>query len=885
MCGVIGLICDRTRQDLGHMAAQLLRALEYRGYDSTGAAIQGDDTTTVDLRKDVGAPSVLVDDLGISSLPGRVACGQVRWATFGAVDARNAQPHVVNCKTFLYGAHNGNVTNTEALREKLIAEGHRILSDNDGEMLVHMVEHKFALELALCDTPEDPESRKLAMRRALVRAQALVEGSFAAVIIDPVTHTGWAMKSGSSLYFGMGRDQNGPFQIASSDLSSILRFTRVLLPLEEGEAVEFDHSAYHLFALRTKKGKKTGDVDIEPGMPISRAPVRSRLRARDTELNENFSFFMEQEIFAQAQTAHAVITKYRGGSRLTRLLRPVLEDWGPRKEEVLAAIARISEITTDEGLSDWLRGFLAEPVCQEILEQVEKEAPREFTSLPAGNEGLGSTFISSEAAVFSDMLSFTSHPRERLLVRILDTLVELQETEETALACREFARVLERARTAGNHVYVAACGSSYHAAMAACLFFNEIAFTELIPILPGEFRGRYSNTVRENDVVIAVTQSGETKDLIDILNDIEATGKPVTRIAIVNNVNSTIALEKSDLVIPLRCGPEIAVPATKSFVNQITVFYTLALETASVQLQSGESCWSAELFESRKAELADRMAKLERIPELLEHTIQTTREAVRAVAGRIYLSPSIQLLATRVNAVAREGALKIREVVLNHTEGFEGAEFKHGPNTILGFNTVYGPEHFSQMIRGFTERLQMGLDRLSGRGLGYASVKRLVDALGDHARGKPATFTLNTEEQEVFSAISGEYTPLADFSVPYPLIYVTSPSERDVRLTISQINTHKIRGSCTVVIAEENHRLRQAAEKAPAAGDGYWAHFIALPRTDDQLLPVFTATLVLQLLALEMSVRKMRELDGLGIANHGVHPDVPKNVSKSITVD
>jgi len=127
--------------------------------------------------------------------------------------------------------------------------------------------------------------------------------------------------------------------------------------------------------------------------------------------------------------------------------------------------------------------------------------------------------------------------------------------------------------------------------------------------------------------------------------------------------------------------------------------------------------------------------------------------------------------------------------------------------------------------------------------------------------------------------------PLTGFSVPYPLIYITGPAERDVRLTISQLNTHKIRGSCTIVIAEENHRLRQAAEKPPGNGEGYWAQYITLPRTDDSLLPVFTSTLVLQMLALEMSVRKMQALDNLGIADHGVHPDVPKNVSKSITVD
>ena len=883
MCGVIGLICDRNRADLGQMTSLLLRSLEYRGYDSTGAAIQGDSTDVVDLRKGVGAPSILVDDLGISSMQGRVACGQVRWATFGAVDAKNAQPHVVRCKTFLYGAHNGNVTNTEALREKLIGEGHVILSDNDGEMLVHTVEHHFALELALLPDATVPLARREAMRRALVRTQAAVEGSFAAVIIDPVTHTGWALKSGSSLYFGIGRDALGPFQIASSDLSSILKFTRVLLPLEEGEAVEFDHTGRQLFALREKKTR--GSAPVAAGAFIERAPVRSRLRAKDTELSDDFNYFMEQEIFSQSGTARSVITKYLGGSKLTRLVRPILDPQAEARSQVLTSLSRISEITSDDRLAGLLQELAGLPALRQIIDAVRLGAPEAYLDLPAGNERLGATFSSSEMAVFADMLQFCATPELRLLVRILDSIVELQETEETALASGRFAEYIQEARRRGNHVYVAACGSSYHAAMAACLFFNEISFTELIPILPGEFRGRYSNTVKDHDVVIAVSQSGETKDLIDILNDIEATGRTVRRIAIVNNVNSTIALEKSDLVIPLRCGPEIAVPATKSFINQITVFYTLALETAHRQIASGAGEWPAELVETRRRELADRMDKLERIPDLIERTIQTTREQVVAAAGRIYFAPSIQLLATRMNAVAREGALKIREVVLNHTEGFEGAEFKHGPNTILGFNTVYGPEHLSQMLAIFTDRLQSALSELSTRGLGFASAHRMVNALCDHARGNPAAFQLNTEEQEIFASVAADYIPLTGFSVPYPLVYITGPAERDVRLTISQLNTHKIRGSCTIVIAEENHRLRQAAEKPPGNGEGYWAQYITLPRTDDALLPVFTSTLVLQLLALEMSVRKMQALDNLGVTDHGVHPDVPKNVSKSITVD
>ncbi len=146
MCGVIGLLYEEPRSDLGRIASQLLRTLEYRGYDSTGGAFQGEGLE-VRLRKGVGAPSAMVEKLGIVSESGQLFCGQVRWATFGAVDEANAQPHLVRCKTFLYGAHNGNITNCDELKAWLTAEGHAVLSDNDGEMVVHTVEHFFAAGL------------------------------------------------------------------------------------------------------------------------------------------------------------------------------------------------------------------------------------------------------------------------------------------------------------------------------------------------------------------------------------------------------------------------------------------------------------------------------------------------------------------------------------------------------------------------------------------------------------------------------------------------------------------------------------------------------------------------------------------------------------------
>ena len=224
--------------------------------------------------------------------------------------------------------------------------------------------------------------------------------------------------------------------------------------------------------------------------------------------------------------------------------------------------------------------------------------------------------------------------------------------------------------------------------------------------------------------------------------------------------------------------------------------------------------------------------------------------------------------------------------MLNHTEGFEASEFKHGPNTILGFNTVLGPLEVDAMLRRLGDALQQLAARAAEAGLGTDSVQRLLQAATDSILSpSPTPFSLDKAEREIFAATLDRAAIRAELYADYPLIYATGPEERDVALTVSQINTHKIRGSCTVVIAEEHPALRGAATKAPVDNPEYRSVYVALPRTNDTLMAMFSATVALQRLALKMSLLKKHYLDLLGFPDHGVHPDVPKNVSKSITVD
>ena len=776
--------------------------LEYRGYDSTGAALQSEDGT-VTLRKDVGSPTEVCRRLDIPGLSGSVFCGQVRWATFGKVDRANAQPHQVYCKTHLYGAHNGNITNCAGLKKKLRRLGHRVLSDNDGEMLVHLVEHHF--DLALRRTPD----RARALKAAVLKTACALVGSYAAVIVDPKTRTLAAIKAGSSLYMGLGHYEDGAgaassFIIASSDLGSVLSQTKALFPLGEGEFALFTHEKADFHHLRT--GKK-----------LDRAPVLSRLSFEETGLKEPFKYFMEQEIFAQPAAVRKVNALFLGESPLLDSARDFRRRRPSAARSLTRSLRSLSAAADDIKLKEGLRRMVRSPSFDELTEYTRTN---EAGAPPAGVGPAGAGRMSTLGS-FLEEIALRLSPGQKSALALLDGLALGEEARDMARRQRAFVRLLLRCRASRGQATLPTCGTSYHAAKAASVFFDKIAGVRVGAMLPGDFRAEASASVQEGDLLITVSQSGETKDLIDIVNLVRSSGKKIPVVAVVNNVNSTLAQEKADLCIPLLCGPETAVPATKCFMNQLAVFYALALETARLT--------------SRGRETAGRRAALLRVPALLEDTLARCRPAVEKAARELALRPSMHILATGMQGVAREGALKVREVALNHTEGYEGAEFKHGPNTILGVGTIFGLEALRAALR-------------RGPGRPFAS-------------------------------------EFGRFYTNYPLVFVTGPGERDVNLTVSQINTHKIRGADIWVVAEEHKALREAIAQGGGKRGRFRSGFIPLPATGDGLLPFFTAAAALQLLALRMSLLKRSTLERAGIRDHGVHPDTPKNVSKSITVD
>ncbi|MCG2761269.1 MAG: SIS domain-containing protein, partial [Candidatus Delongbacteria bacterium] len=748
-CGVLGLSFAKMNIHMGKYASQLLKSLEYRGYDSTGAAIQ-DDKGNITLKKDVGAPSDLVKTLGINGMKGKLFCGQVRWATFGAVTKINAQPHEVKCKKHIYGAHNGNITNTNSLKEFLLNQGHIVVSDNDGEMLVHTVEHYFDMYLERYNDEEqrNKEIRRDCMKKAILSSSEKIVGSYAAVIVDPVTEISYAIKAGSSLYAGKGAIDDNNFILLSSDLTAILKFTKNIIDLKEGTFIEYTSDEYQVYSFKDLKWKfKDGTVKkINKGEKIPVSVTRSKLRAEDTELVPPFKFFMHQEIFNQVESSRKLIAFFNKGSESTSQIKNTLE-----KLKFTDFVTGTSKnIYREETLSrqkELFEQFKSSKEFKKILDTVKQDFPDLCDKLHK-KKFLDTEFFSTYSNIFLDIISDKEYIKDNILTaKILDIGAEIREINKFHQHADKFAETIFEAWKNHRSIYTISCGTSYNATKTAAVFFNEIAGIKFTPILPGNFRGQYSSSIREDDVFIGVSQSGETKDLIDIFNDIDSSGINVKKITIVNNENSTLAQEKSDFYLPIKCGPEIAVPATKSYMNQVLLFYYLAIKVGEFKISQMSK--GAE-FDNQLKELERRKETLNYIPDLIDETIKTTESQVEKMADSLFMQPSIHILATKVSSVAEEGALKIRETVLNHTQGIEGSEFKHGPNTILGFNTIFGTKDLEYFIKYNKNLISYALERAQKEKLSEKETAKLISDLSSYIFEPVKAFNIMPKAQKIF---------------------------------------------------------------------------------------------------------------------------------------
>lgn len=221
-----------------------------------------------------------------------------------------------------------------------------------------------------------------------------------------------------------------------------------------------------------------------------------------------------------------------------------------------------------------------------------------------------------------------------------------------------------------NRIIIIACGTSWHAALVAEYYFEDLARIPVEVEYASEFRYR-NPIIRKDDVVIAISQSGETADTLAALKMAKEQG--ATLLGIVNVVGSTIS-RVTDAGSYTHAGPEIGVASTKAFTTQLVLLAMMAL---SIGKKRGT-------IEDKKFQtLLDEM---EALPSKIEELLKSD-DYIREVSA-IYKDAPNALYLGRGSSfpIALEGALKLKEISYIHAEGYPAAEMKHGPIALIDEN-------------------------------------------------------------------------------------------------------------------------------------------------------------------------------------------------------
>ncbi|MHA2024618.1 MAG: glutamine--fructose-6-phosphate transaminase (isomerizing) [Candidatus Thorarchaeota archaeon] len=318
--------------------------------------------------------------------------------------------------------------------------------------------------------------------------------------------------------------------------------------------------------------------------------------------------------------------------------------------------------------------------------------------------------------------------------------------------------------------YLVACGSSYNASVVGTYYFNRLAGLPIYHALGGQFEAMYGNTLDDDSLSILVSQSGETKDILNVLK-LAKDGNHGKTLGVLNVIGSTLMFQ-SDSYIPMACGYEVSVPATKTYFSQSIIFAYLAAKL-------GER--NGNLDKSEAKHFIDELRN--DLPRLTQTTIDRTGILAKNLARTMMGVKDLYCLGYGfTDGVAREGALKIKEICYNHCEGMYSSEFKHGPLSIVTDN--------------------------------------------------------------------------------YPVIFVTTT--QDSWMVINHINEVRARSGRTIIVGEHEDTLTPYVDKE--------TDYLVVPESSVLLNPLLDV-IPLQLLSYFLSV------------DLGINPDLPRNLSKTLTVD
>ncbi len=219
-----------------------------------------------------------------------------------------------------------------------------------------------------------------------------------------------------------------------------------------------------------------------------------------------------------------------------------------------------------------------------------------------------------------------------------------------------------------KNIFIVACGTAMHAGMVGKYVIEKLARVSVTVDIASEFRYR-DPLIDENDLVIIISQSGETADSKAVLSLVKQ--RNAKTLAVVNVKGSSIARE-ADMVIYTHAGPEIAVASTKAYMVQLSVMYLLAFEMAFAKGRISEE-------ECRRLTL-----ELVRVPDIIDQTIKRIENVCRYVSTKLITADSLLYIGRGLDyALSMEGSLKLKEISYIHSESYAAGELKHGTISLI----------------------------------------------------------------------------------------------------------------------------------------------------------------------------------------------------------
>ena len=276
-----------------------------------------------------------------------------------------------------------------------------------------------------------------------------------------------------------------------------------------------------------------------------------------------------------------------------------------------------------------------------------------------------------------------------------------------------------------ERIVIVACGTSYHAGLVGRYAIEQWARVPVEMDIASEYRYR-DPVLREKDLVIGITQSGETADTLAAMRLAREGG---CKVLAVTNIMGSQATRDSDAVLFTRAGLEIGVAATKTFVSQVAAMYLLGLRLA-------------ELREAMpKEKLVELIAELKHIPSRIEETLEKVDGPTQEVAKRYHERAFFLYLGRHIGLpVCLEGALKLKEISYIPTDAYAAGEMKHGPIALLDESTpVVGVATQSPVL----EKVLSNIEEVKARGADVIAVAtegdKRVDGISDETLFVPGT--------------------------------------------------------------------------------------------------------------------------------------------------